>query len=72
MRKYKNQKTETEPALDRFTTIIASGDNWFLARCMELGLIGQGRTESEARENLREAIRRHLSARGDGGAPLHA
>lgn len=42
--------------MDDLTTIVAKGDNWFVAHCLELGVVSQGRTEVEARNNLKEAL----------------
>ena len=42
---------------NEFTAIIEKDDNWYIAYCPEIpGANGQGRTEDDARRDLREAI----------------
>lgn len=60
----------------KFTTIINKEGKWYVARCVELGVVSQGKTIETAEENLKEAVglylenmpasRKHLSTR----APL--
>lgn len=40
----------------RFTTIIRQEDKWFVARCLELGVVSQGKTIEDAQKNLKEAV----------------
>ena len=40
----------------KFTTIIMKEDKWYVARCVELGVVSQGKTIEEAQENLKEAV----------------
>jgi predicted RNase H-like HicB family nuclease len=44
----------------RFTTIIAKEGKWYTARCVELGVVSQGRTIEEAQKNLKEAAELYL------------
>jgi len=44
----------------RFTTIIVQEGKWYVARCVELGVISQGRTIEEAQDNLKEAVELYL------------
>ena len=44
----------------RFTTIINQEGKWYVARCVELGVISQGRTIEEAQDNLKEAVELYL------------
>lgn len=44
----------------KFTTIIAQEGKWFVARCVELGVVTQGKTIEGAQENLREAVELYL------------
>jgi len=44
----------------RFTTVIIREGKWFVARCIELGVVSQGKTIEEAQENLREAMELYL------------
>ncbi len=38
------------------TTTITQEGKWFVARCVELGVVSQGKTIEKAQENLREAV----------------
>ena len=44
----------------RFTTIIAQKGRWFVARCVELGVVSQGKTVEEAQKNIKEAVELYL------------
>lgn len=44
----------------RFTTIINFEERWYIARCVELGVVSQGKTIEEAQENLKEAVELYL------------
>jgi predicted RNase H-like HicB family nuclease len=44
----------------KFTTIISKEGKWYVARCVELGVISQGKTIEDAEENLKEAVGLYL------------
>ena len=44
----------------RFTTVISQEGKWSVARCVELGIVSQGKTIKEAQENLKEAVGLYL------------
>ncbi len=44
----------------KFTTIIMREGRWFVARCAELGVVSQGKTVAEAKENIKEAVELYL------------
>ena len=44
----------------KFTIIINKEQKWYVARSVELGVVSQGKTIEEARENLKEAIELYL------------
>lgn len=44
----------------KFTTIIKQEDKWYVARCVELGVVSQGRTIEQAQKNLKEAVGLYL------------
>jgi len=44
----------------KFTTIIIQEGKWYVARCLELGVVSQGKTIEKAQENLREAVELYL------------
>lgn len=43
-----------------FSAVVTSEEEWFVAQCLEIDIASQGKTETEALENLREAIELHL------------
>ena len=44
----------------RFTTVIIQEGKWYVARCLELGVVSQGKTIEEAQKNLKEAVELYL------------
>ncbi|PIZ88968.1 MAG: hypothetical protein COX90_01865 [Candidatus Nealsonbacteria bacterium CG_4_10_14_0_2_um_filter_38_17] len=44
----------------KFTTIINQEGKWYVAYCLELGVVSQGRTIEEAQKNLKEAVGLYL------------
>ena len=44
----------------KFTTIISKENKWYVARCMELGVVSQGKTIEESQKNLKEAVELYL------------
>ena len=40
----------------KFTTIIQQDSKWFVARCVELGVVSQGKSIEQAQKNLKEAV----------------
>jgi predicted RNase H-like HicB family nuclease len=52
-------------------TIYPDEDGVFIAECPSIpGCVSQGKTEEEAEENIREAIRECLEVRAEKGLPL--
>lgn len=52
-------------------TLFQDEDGMFIAECPAIpGCISQGKTEAEAEENIREAIRECLEVRAEKGMPL--
>ncbi|MBI4600032.1 type II toxin-antitoxin system HicB family antitoxin [Candidatus Uhrbacteria bacterium] len=47
----------------RFTILITKEKNWYVARCVELGVVSQGRTIEKAQDNLKEAVELYLEDR---------
>jgi len=46
-------------------------DGWFVATCPSLpGCISQGKTETQALKNIKEAISLHLETLAEDGVPL--
>jgi predicted RNase H-like HicB family nuclease len=48
----------------RFSALITQEDEWYVARCPELGVTSQGKDVESARANLREAIELYLETWG--------
>ena len=44
----------------KFTTIIIQEGKWFVARCVELGVVSQGKTVEQAQKNIKEAVELYL------------
>lgn len=52
-------------------TIVRDEDGMYIAECPSIpGCVSQGRTEHEAEENVREAIKECLAVRAERGMPL--
>lgn len=47
----------------KFTTIITKEGKWHVARCVELGVVSQGKTIEEVQRNLKEAVELYLEDR---------
>jgi predicted RNase H-like HicB family nuclease len=48
----------------RCTAVITKEDNWYVARCVELEVVSQGKTISEVQANLREAVELYAESFG--------
>ncbi len=46
--------------IHRFTTVINKEGKWYVAHCLELGVVSQGKTIETAQKNLKEAIKFYL------------
>jgi len=52
-------------------TIYPDEDGVFIAECPSIpGCVSQGKTEEEAEENIRDAIKQCLEVRAENGLPL--
>ena len=40
----------------KFTTIISKEGKWYVARCVELGVVSQGKNIEAAEKNIKEAV----------------
>ena len=45
-----------------FTAVITREKNWYVARCVKLGVVSQGKTIEEAKANLKEAVELYLDS----------
>ena len=48
----------------RFTALITKEEKWYVARCVELGVVSQGKTIEEAQANLKEAVELYIESFG--------
>jgi predicted RNase H-like HicB family nuclease len=55
------RKRSGSPAVE-----VTKDGKWFIARCPAMDLVTQGKTEEEARENMRDMIDEYLSDREPG------
>lgn len=44
----------------KFTTVIKKEGKWYVARCIELGVVSQGKIIENAQKNLKEAVELYL------------
>lgn len=53
----------------RYTAVITREDDWFVARCVELGVVSQGKSIAEAQANLKEAVELYIESFGADDLP---
>jgi predicted RNase H-like HicB family nuclease len=53
----------------KFTAVITKEAKWYVAHCMELGVVSQGKTIEEAQRNLREAVELYIESFGTEDIP---
>jgi predicted RNase H-like HicB family nuclease len=53
----------------RLTAVIIKEEKWYVARCLELGVVSQGKTVEEAQANLREAVELYIESFGHEEIP---
>ncbi len=53
----------------RFTAVINKEGKWYVAHCVELGVVSQGKSIEEAQANLKEAVELYLESFGDEDMP---
>ncbi len=46
----------------KFTAVIVKEEGWYVAHCIELGVVSQGKTIEEAQANLKEAVELYLES----------
>jgi predicted RNase H-like HicB family nuclease len=49
--------------------IISKEEKWYVAHCVELGVVSQGKTIEEAKVNLQEAVELYLESFGSEDLP---
>jgi len=55
--------------MTKFLVSITKEDNFFIARCPELGVTSQGKTLEDAQKNIKEAIELYIESFGTGDLP---
>jgi len=53
----------------KFIAVITREENWYVAHCVELGVVSQGKTIEEAKSNLKEAVELYLESFGEEDLP---
>lgn len=53
----------------KFTAVITREEKWYVAHCVELGVVSQGKTIEETKENLKEAVELYLESFGEDELP---
>lgn len=49
----------------KFTAVITKEEKWYVAHCVELGVVSQGKTIEECKANLKEAVELYLESFGE-------
>ena len=52
-----------------FTASVTREDDWYIARCLDVEVASQGKTEEEALRNLQEALELYFSPPVAGELP---
>jgi predicted RNase H-like HicB family nuclease len=47
---------------NKFIAVITHEKNWYVAHCVELGVVSQGKTSEEAKANLKEAVELYIES----------
>jgi predicted RNase H-like HicB family nuclease len=53
----------------RLTAVITKEKKWYVAHCLELGVVSQGKTIKSAQANLKEAVELYLESFGSEDLP---
>jgi len=53
----------------KFTAVIIKEEKWYVAYCVELGVVSQGKTIEKAQANLKEAVELYLESFGAEDLP---
>lgn len=53
----------------KFTAIINREESWYVAHCIELGVVSQGKTLDQAKSNLQEAVELYIESFGTDDIP---
>ena len=50
--------------LTKITVVINKEKSWYVAHCLEIGVVSQGKTIEEAKVNLQEAVELYIESFG--------
>lgn len=53
----------------KFTAVITKGEKFYVAHCVELDVVSQGKTIEEAKESLKEAVELYIESFGPEDLP---
>lgn len=53
----------------KLTAVIREENKWYVAHCIELGVVSRGKSIEKAQANLKEAIELYLESFGSDGLP---
>jgi predicted RNase H-like HicB family nuclease len=53
----------------KLTAVIIRENKWYVAHCVELGVVSQGKSIEEAQANLKEAVELYLESFGTDDLP---
>ena len=56
----------------KFTAVITKEGKWYVAHCVELSVVSQGKTIKDAQENLKEAVELYIESFGTKDLPTTA
>jgi predicted RNase H-like HicB family nuclease len=56
----------------KFTAVITKEENWYVAQCVEMDVVSQGKTIEEAKLNLKEAVELYIESFGTEDIPVSA
>jgi predicted RNase H-like HicB family nuclease len=51
------------------TAVLTKEDDWYVAHCVELGVVSQGKSVEEAKANLKEAVELYIESFGEDDLP---
>jgi predicted RNase H-like HicB family nuclease len=56
----------------KFNAVITKEKDWYVAHCIELGVVSQGETIETAQANLKEAVKLYLESFGSDDLPQNS
>jgi predicted RNase H-like HicB family nuclease len=56
----------------RLTVVITREEEWYVAHCLELDVVSQGKTIDETQANIKEAVELYLESFPDQNQPTSA